>query len=58
MSEIKGLRRLVFRALLLNYLIFLAATLMLNGLFYYLLLNPLISWLFGGGEGFGLPLGQ
>ena len=57
MSEIKGLRRLVFRALLLNYLIFLGATLILNGLFYYLFLNPLISWLFGGGEGFWASLG-
>ena len=34
MSEIKGLRRLVFRALLLNYLIFSGATLLLNGLFF------------------------
>jgi len=58
MSEIKGLRRLVFRALLLNYLIFLGATSMLNGLFYYLFLNPLISWLFGGGEGFWASLGS
>ena len=57
MSEIKGLRGLVFRALLLNYLIFLSAILLLNGLFYYLLLNPIINWLFGGGEGFWASLG-
>ena len=57
MSEIKGLRGLVFRALLLNYLIFSGATLLLNGLFYYLLLNPIINWLFGGGEGFWASLG-
>ena len=57
MSEIKGLRGLVFRALLLNYLIFSGATLLLNGLFYYLLLNPIIHWLFGGGEGFWASLG-
>ena len=57
MSEIKGLRGLVFRALLINYLIFLGATLLLNGLFYYLLLNPIINWLFGGGEGFWASLG-
>ncbi len=57
MSEIKGLRGQVFRALLLNYLIFSAATLLLNGLFYYLLLNPIIQWLFGGGEGFWASLG-
>jgi len=57
MSEIKGLRRQVFRALLLNYLIFSAATLLLNGLFFYLLLNPIILWLFGGGEGFWASLG-
>ena len=57
MSEIKGLRGQVFRSLLLNYLIFSAATLLLNGLFYYLLLNPIIQWLFGGGEGFWASLG-
>ena len=57
MTEIKGLRRLVFRALLLNYLIFSGATLLLNGLFYYLLLNPIINWLFGGGEGLWASLG-
>ena len=58
MSQIKGLRRQVFRALLLNYLIFSGATLLLNGLFYYLLLNPIINWLFGGGEGFWAFLGR
>ena len=57
MSEIKGLRGIVFRALLLNYLIFSGATILLNGLFYYLLLNPIIKWLFGGGEGFWASLG-
>ena len=57
MSEIKGLRGLVFRALLLNYLIFLSAILLLNGLFYHLLINPVINWLFGGGEGFWASLG-
>ena len=57
LSEIKGLRGLVFRALLLNYLIFSAATFLLNGLFYYFLLNPIIKWLFGGGEGFWASLG-
>ena len=54
MSEIKGLQGLVFKALLINYLIFSGALLILNGLFYYLLLNPIINWLFGGGEGEGL----
>ena len=57
MSEIKGLRGLVFRALLLNYVIFSVATLLLNGLFYYMLLNPIILWIFGGGEGFWASLG-
>ena len=57
MSEIKGLRRLVFKALLLNYFIFSAAILMLNGLFYYLFLNPLIKWLFGEGDGLLASLG-
>ena len=57
MSEIKGLRGQVFKALLLNYLIFSGATLILNGLFYYLLLNPIINWIFGGGVGFWASLG-
>ena len=57
MSEIKGLRRLVFKALLLNYFIFSAAILILNGLFYYLFLNPLIKWLFGEGDGLLASLG-
>ncbi len=57
MSEIKGLRGMVFRALLLNYFIFSGATLILNGLFFYLLLDPIINWLFGGGEGFWASLG-
>ena len=57
MSEVKGLRGLVFRALFLNYLIFLGATFLLNGLFYYLFLNPIINWLFGGAEGFWASLG-
>jgi len=57
MSEIKGLRGLVLRAMLLNYLIFSGATLLLNGLFYFLLLNPIINWLFGGEEGFWVSLG-
>ena len=56
-SEIKGLRGLVFRALLINYLIFSGATILLNGLFYYLLLNPIIQWFFGGGEGFWASFG-
>ena len=57
MSEIKGLRGLVFRAVLLYYLILSGAIKLLNGLFYYLLLNPIIKWLFGGGEGFWASLG-
>ena len=57
MTEIKGLRRLFFRVLLLNYIIFSTATLLLNGLFYYLFLNPIIKWLFGGGEGLWASIG-
>ena len=56
-SEIKGLRGLLFRVLFLNYMIFTGATLLLNGLFYYLFLNPIINWLFGGGEGFWSSIG-
>jgi hypothetical protein len=57
MSEINGLRGLVFRGVLLNYLIFFGGVLLLNGLFYYLLLNPFINWLFGGGDGFWAAAG-
>jgi len=58
LSEIKGLRVMAIRGILLNYLIFFAATLALNGLFYYQLLGPLINWLFGGGDGFWATVGS
>jgi uncharacterized protein involved in cysteine biosynthesis len=56
-SEIEGLRGLVLRGLFLNYLIFFAATIMLNGLFYFQVISPFIDWLFGGGEGFWASIG-
>nr|MBC8219108.1 hypothetical protein [Pseudomonadota bacterium] len=56
-SEIEGLRGLVLRGLFLNYLIFFAATIILNGLFYFQVLSPFIDWLFGGGEGFWAAVG-
>ena len=56
-SEIEGLRGLVLRGLFLNYLIFFAATIILNGLFYIQVLSPFIDWLFGGGEGFWASVG-
>ena len=52
LSEIEGLRGMAVRGMLFNYLIFFAATLALNGLFYYQLLGPLINCIFGVGEGF------
>ena len=56
-AEIEGLRGLVLRGLLLNYLIFFTATIILNGLFYFQVLSPFIDWLFGGGEGFWASFG-
>ena len=56
-AEIEGLRGLVLRGLFLNYLIFFAATIILNGLFYFQVLSPFIDWLFGGGEGFWASVG-
>ena len=58
LSEIEGLRGMAVRGMLFNYLIFFAATLALNGLFYYQLLGPLINWLFGGGDGFWANVGS
>ena len=58
LSEIEGLRGMAVRGMLFNYLIFFAATLVLNGLFYYQLLGPLINWLFGGGDGFWATVGS
>jgi hypothetical protein len=56
-AEIEGLRGLVLRGLFFNYLIFFAATIMLNWLFYFQVLNPFINWLFGGGDGFWASVG-
>ena len=56
-SEIEGLQGLVLRGLFLNYLIFFAATIFLNWLFYLQVLSPFIDWLFGGGEGFWASVG-
>ena len=58
LSEIEGLRGMAVRGMLFNYLIFFAATLALNGLFYYQLLGPLINWLFGVGDGFWAAVGS
>ena len=58
LAEIEGLRGMAVRGMLFNYLIFFAATLALNGLFYYQLLGPLINWLFGVGDGFWAAVGS
>ncbi len=57
LAEIEGLRGLVIRGLFLNYFIFFVAILVLNGLFYYQVLSPVINWLFGGGDGFWASVG-
>lgn len=56
-AEVEGLWRLVLSGLVLNYLIFFAATLILNGLFYFQVLAPFINWLFGVGDGFWASVG-
>ncbi len=58
LSEIEGLRTLMLRGMLFNYLIFIGATLLLNGLFYYQLLNPFIIWAFGEDGGFWATIGS
>ena len=57
-KSIPGLKKKVLRMLALNYAIFLMVSLILNGLFYFYFLNPLISWLFGTEGGFFASLGQ
>ena len=56
-AEIEGLRALVLRGLVLNYLIFFAVTFVLNWFFYDQLLSPFIIGLFGGGQGFWASVG-
>ena len=58
LAEIEGLRGIAVRGMLFNYLIFFAATLVLNGLLFYQILGPLINWLFGVGEGFWSAVGS
>jgi len=58
LAEIEGLRVMAIRGMLFNYLIFFVATLVLNGLFYYQLLDPLINWIFGRGDGFWADVGS
>ena len=57
-KNIPGLRRQLSRLLILNYIIFLLVSLLLNGLFYYYVLEPLINWLFGSEGGFFATIGQ
>ena len=57
-KSIPGLKKKVLRMLALNYAVFLLVSLILNGLFYFYFLNPLISWLFGTEGGFFASLGQ
>gem|GEM_PF-3863446 len=57
-AEIEGLRGIVLRGLFLNYLIFFAATIILNGLFYFQLLAPFITGCLEEVTVFGLQLEQ
>ena len=57
-NEVEGLRGLVFRGLLLNYFIFFVVTLILNGIFFYQILNPIINLIFGDGEGIWSSVGK
>jgi len=57
-KSIPGLKRQVMKMLTLNYTIFLLVSLILNGLFYFYILDPLIVWLFGSDGGFFASLGQ
>ena len=57
-KRIPELKHYVIRLLILNLLIFLVFVLLLNGIFYYYLLNPAISWLFGSEGGFFTYLGK
>ena len=54
LSEIEGLRGMAVRGMLFNYLIFFAAILALNGLFYYQLLGPLSTGFLAREKGFWL----
>ncbi len=57
-KSIPGLKRQVMKMLTLNYTIFLLVSIILNGLFYFYILDPLIVWLFGSDGGFFASLGQ
>jgi len=52
------LKKDVRRALIVNYAVFLVATLVLNGLLHYMVLAPFSEWAFGGGEGFWASAGR
>ncbi|MBC8258168.1 MAG: EI24 domain-containing protein [SAR324 cluster bacterium] len=58
LAEIEGLRGMAIRGMLLNYLIFFAVAIVLNGLIYFQLLSPFINWIFGGDTGFWAAVGQ
>ena len=58
LSEVEGLRGLMLRGIFFNYVIFIGATLVLNGLFYSYLLNPFIIWAFGTDGGFWAAVGS
>mgnify|MGYP001170353384 CR=1 FL=1 len=57
LTEIDGLRSMAVRGMFINYLIFFAASLALNGLIYFHLIRPFINWLFGGEDGFWASVG-
>jgi len=57
-TEIEGLGSLLFRGIFINYLIFICLNLTLNILFFFKFISPIISWIFGHGEGFWATLGN
>ena len=56
--EVDGLRQLVFWGLLLNYFIFFVVALTLNVIVFSQILNPIINFIFGEGEGIWSSIGK
>ena len=55
-SEVKGLKFIFFRGIILNYIIFLFIILILNTFFYFIIVEPIIDWVFGFGNEFWVSL--
>ena len=57
-TEIEGLRKILLRGIVLNYLIFVFLTILLNIFFYFNFFKPIIEWIFGFGNEFWMTLGN